>query len=109
MRRLWWVAIVVMALASVARASAGQTPAAPVCHVQGAVQNPGVIQWEANLTIERAIVKAGGRSMDATPVRVTLSRTDPKTGKMRELDLGKDPLKFIVQPDDLITVPRRRM
>ena len=84
-------------------------PVAPVYFISGFVQNVGTQQWEPNLTLQRAIFKAGGATKDGAVNRTKVMRVDPKTGKQEEVDLGKDPLLFIIQPNDVIDVPKKRM
>ena len=84
-------------------------PVAPRFYVQGFVNSPGDLQWEPNMTLQKAIFKAGGATKDGALNRVSVKRLDPKTKKYDEQDLGKDSMAFIIQPDDVIYVPKKRM
>jgi polysaccharide export outer membrane protein len=80
--------------------------------VDGEVNRPGRYAIESNLTVTGAISLAGGRTrFGADDVKVR--RTDPVTGKatLIEVDLdkvrdGKKP-DLVLQPNDVISVPRR--
>ena len=84
-------------------------PVAPRFYVQGFVNSPGDLQWEPNMTLQRAIFKAGGATKDGALNRVSVKRLDPKTKKYEDQDLGKDSMAFIIQPNDVIEVPKKRM
>lgn len=84
-------------------------PVAPRFYVQGFVNTPGDLQWEPNMTLQRAILKAGGATKDGALNRVSVRRLDPKTKKYEDQDLGKDSMAFIIQPNDVIEVPKKRM
>ncbi len=82
---------------------------APKFFVQGFVTVPGEIQWEPNLTLERALLKAGGVNKDGAANRVKIRRMDPKTKEYKEVKLAKDKMSTIVEADDVIVVPKRSM
>lgn len=84
-------------------------PVAPKFFVQGFVVRPGEVQWEPNLTLERALLKAGGLSKDAASNRITVKRMDPKTKQYNAIELAKDRMSTIIQVGDVITVPQRRL
>ena len=84
-------------------------PVAPKFFVQGFVVNPGELQWEPNLTLERALLKAGGPTKDAALSRITVKRLDPKTKQYNAIELAKDRMSTIIQVGDVITVPHRRL
>jgi len=84
-------------------------PVAPKFFVQGFVTQPGEQQWEPNLTLERALIKAQGVTKDGAANRIEIRRMDPKTKQYKKLKLGKDPMGTIIEPLDSIKVPKRRM
>lgn len=84
-------------------------PVAPKYFVQGFVVNPGELQWEPNLTLERALLKAGGPTKDAALSRITVKRLDPKTKQYNAIELAKDRMSTLIQVRDVITVPKRRL
>lgn len=84
-------------------------PVAPKFFVNGFVNNAGEIQWEPNLTLERAILKAGGAKPDGAVNRTEIKRLDPKTKQYVKVKLNKDKGSTLIEPDDVITVPKKRM
>ena len=84
-------------------------PVAPKFYVQGFVLTGGEFQWEPNLTLERALIKAGGVSKEGAKNRVKVRRMNPRTKRSEEVDLGKDPMIFIIEAGDMIEVPKKRM
>ena len=92
--------------------AAGDTvdvPVAPRYYVQGFVNSPGDLQWEPNMSLQRAIFKAGGQTKDGALNRISVKRLNRESKKYEEVDLGKDPMAFIIQPNDVIEVPKKRM
>ena len=85
-------------------------PVAPKFFVQGSVVTPGEMQWEPNLTLERALLKAGGVKPDGATNRIQLTRVDPKTKVSKLITLeSKSMMSFIIEPNDVIAVPKRRL
>lgn len=81
--------------------------------VDGEVVKPGRYPLEGELTVSRVISAAGGLTRFASN-DVKVRRTDPQTGKVEilEVDLkdirsGKQPDPRL-EPNDVVTVPRRR-
>jgi protein involved in polysaccharide export with SLBB domain len=83
-------------------------PTAPQYFINGYVVNPGQYQWEPSLTLERAILKAGGATKDGATNRTSVKRLDQKTGESKDVDLGSDKMQFQIQPNDVIYVPKKR-
>lgn len=89
-------------------------PVAPKFIVNGFVVTPGEYQWEPNLTLERAILKAGGVNPQGAKNRVQLRRLDPKTGLYADIDFKKqfkgiDKFSVQIEPKDIIIIPKRRI
>lgn len=89
-------------------------PVAPKFFVNGFVVTPGEYQWEPNLTLERALFKAGGPNPQGAKNRVKLRRVDPKTQAYYEINFGKqfkgmDKFSVQIEPKDIIEIPKRRM
>lgn len=84
-------------------------PVAPKFFVNGFVTQPGEYQWEPNLTLERALLRAGDVRPEGAKNRVSIRRMDPKTKESKEVKLAKDKLSTIIEPGDVIYVPKRRM
>lgn len=81
--------------------------------VEGEVAKPGRFPLESDLTVLSAVSAAGGLTRFASN-DVKIRRVDPVTGKVEvlEVDLndvrkGKKP-DVVLQPNDVVTVPRRR-
>jgi len=83
--------------------------AAPKYYVQGFVTTPGELQWEPNLTLERALLKAGGVTKDGAANRVEVKRLNPKTKEYEVIKLAKDKMSTIIEAGDSIKVPKKRM
>lgn len=85
-------------------------PVAPKFFVQGSVGMPGEHQWEPNLTLERALLKVGGVKPEGAANRIQITRYDPKArvNKPVPIDL-KSMMTFIIEPNDVIMVPKKRM
>jgi polysaccharide export outer membrane protein len=75
-------------------------PKAQRFYVTGYVHNPGVYVFEANVTVLQAISMAGGLTDLGSNRRVRIVRAN------KEIDVKPGD---IVQPDDTIIVPRRRL
>ncbi|HTR55897.1 MAG TPA: polysaccharide biosynthesis/export family protein [Kofleriaceae bacterium] len=81
--------------------------------IQGEVGKPGVFTSDQYVHVAEAIAMAGGLTRFARRNSVTLHRTDPKSGVMREIPLdydafasGKRPdMNIWVLPGDYIYVP----
>lgn len=86
-----------------------QVEVAPKYYVNGQVKTPGEQQWEPNLTIQKALVRAGGPTDAAALNRVQIKRQDPKTKKYNNVKMDKDRMSMLVEPEDIIEVPKRRM
>jgi polysaccharide export outer membrane protein len=77
------------------------------------VARPGRYPLEGDMTVSAAISLAGGLSRFASE-DVKIRRTDPETGQVEilELDLGEvrkgKTADLALQPNDVVTVPRRR-
>lgn len=87
-------------------------PVAPRFFVTGFVNNVGDFQWEPNLTLERALFKAGGAKSEGALNRIKVRRINPTTKRPEEVKLpGKevDKMAFIIEPNDVIEVPKKRM
>jgi protein involved in polysaccharide export with SLBB domain len=82
---------------------------APKFFVQGFVATPGEVQWEENLTLERALVRVGGVTADGAKNRVKVRRMDPATKEYKEIKLNKDAMSTPILADDVIVVPKRRL
>lgn len=86
-----------------------QVEVAPKYYVNGQVKTPGEQQWEPNLTIQKALVRAGGPTEAAALNRVQIKRQDPKTKKYGNVKMDKDRMSMLIEPEDIIEVPKRRM
>jgi len=89
-------------------------PVAPKFFVTGFVVTPGESQWEPNLTLEKALLRAGGVKPEGARNRISITRFNPKTKENEELDYkkgrkDKDGMGFIIEPNDVINVPKKRM
>ena len=84
-------------------------PVAPKYFVNGFVTTPGEYQWEPNLTLEQALLKAGDVKPEGAKNRVSVRRLDPKTKEYRDVKLMKDKLSTPIEAGDVIYVPKRRM
>ncbi len=84
-------------------------PVAPTYYVNGFVTTIGAQQWEPNLTLERAILKAGGAKSDGAVNRVSVRRLDPKTKQYVEVKLNKNKGSTLIEPEDQIFVPKKWM
>ena len=62
-------------------------PLAGVVYVDGAVQKPGIYQIKKNMTVQEAIVIAGGYHSTADPGRIKLARYD-ENGKREVIQLN---------------------
>ena len=87
-------------------------PVAPRFFVTGFVNNVGDFQWEPNLTLEKALLRAGGAKTDGALNRVEIRRLNPKTKVVEPIKLpgkDRDKMAFIIEPNDVIDVPKKRM
>ncbi|HPQ41121.1 MAG TPA: polysaccharide biosynthesis/export family protein [bacterium] len=82
-------------------------------YVFGHVQNPGIVPFNENLTVLRAVIEAGNFTKDASPGRTTVKRRD-KDGKIKTIDVdlqrvmssGEKSRDIQLQPGDVVYVPR---
>lgn len=87
-------------------------PVAPKYFVTGQVVSPGESQWEPNLTLERALFKVGGVKPEGAKNRIEIRRLNQRTKEYDKIDPAKgrkDSMSFIIEPDDVIDVPKKRM
>jgi len=84
---------------------------APHFYVTGFVKSSqSEYSWEPNINLQKAIAMAGGPTPDGALSRVEIKRKDPKTGKLIKAKMAKgDMMLTIIEPDDVINVPKRRM
>jgi protein involved in polysaccharide export with SLBB domain len=84
---------------------------APHYYVVGYVKNSSSeFNWEPGITLQRAIALAGGATPEGALNRVEISRKDPKTGSFTSAKLNKkDKMSTLIEPDDVIKVPKKRM
>jgi polysaccharide export outer membrane protein len=81
--------------------------------VEGEVAKPGRYPLESDLTILAAISAAGGFTRFGSN-DVKLRRVDPASGKVTVIDVDLDEVRkgkkpdLALQPNDVVTVPRRR-
>jgi polysaccharide export outer membrane protein len=79
-------------------------PKAETIFVQGQVKTVGVYNWEPGLTVIQAITKAGGVTDRGRNGGFKITRL--VAGKAKEIEVKPTDL---VQPNDLIVVPARRL
>jgi protein involved in polysaccharide export with SLBB domain len=84
---------------------------APHFYVTGFVKSSqSDYSWEPNITLQKALAMAGGPTSEGALNRVEIRRKDPKTGKLIKAKMAKgDMMLTIIEPDDVIIVPKRRM
>lgn len=84
---------------------------APHFYVTGFVKNSSSeYNWEPGMTLQKAIAMAGGVSPEGAANRIEIQRKDPKTGKFTKAKLNKDDkMSTLIEPDDVIKVPKKRM
>jgi protein involved in polysaccharide export with SLBB domain/beta-lactamase regulating signal transducer with metallopeptidase domain len=83
---------------------------APHFYVTGYVKSSqSEYSWEPGITLQRAIAMAGGPTPEGASMRVNIKRKDPTTGKFIAVKLDKDAMATPIQPDDVISVPKKRM
>lgn len=83
---------------------------APHFYVTGYVKNSNAeFSWYPGITLQKAIAMAGGVSPEGAENRISVERKDPKTGKFTKIKLAKDKMSTIIEPDDVIKVPKKRM
>ena len=61
------------------------------------------------MTLQKALALAGGVSDQGAANRVQIQRKDPKTGEFKDVKLDKDKMNTVIEPDDVIKVPAKRM
>jgi polysaccharide export outer membrane protein len=81
-------------------------------YVNGEVLRPGPVPMNRPLTAMEAIMEAGGFTPQALPNKVGLLRKDEGIVKSYSVNLkdalkGSDTRPVFLQPDDIITVPRK--
>jgi protein involved in polysaccharide export with SLBB domain len=78
--------------------------------VLGEVQEPGTYVYEPNMTVLRAIARAGGFSEDAAPNRTNVLRIIDETETRIRIPvddiLAGDEPNFLLHPGDTVFVPR---
>lgn len=72
------------------------------CYVEGHVKRPGACLFSRAITINMAISMASGRDEFADPSTVWLTRG----GKKQKLDSKKDGDTILIEPGDIVEVPR---
>jgi polysaccharide export outer membrane protein len=84
---------------------------APHFYVTGYVKSSqSEYSWEPNITLNKAIAMAGGPTPEGALNRITIKRKDPKSGKIVEAKYAKgDKMLTIIEPEDVINVPKKRM
>lgn len=79
-------------------------PLAPRFFVYGEVGNPGAYPMEKGMNVMRALSLAGGLSPRASERRMSIKRTDDKTGQTEEI---KAKLDDVIVPGDVLYVDER--
>lgn len=79
-------------------------PLAPRFFVYGEVGNPGAYPMEKGMNVMRAVSLAGGLSPRASERRISIKRTDEKTGQSEDI---KAKLDDPVKPGDVVYVDER--
>lgn len=83
---------------------------APHFYVTGYVKNSSAeFSWSPGITLQKAIAMAGGVAPEGAQNRISIERKDPKTGKFTSVKLAKDKMSTIIEPDDVIKVPKKRI
>lgn len=83
---------------------------APHFYVIGYVKSSlSEYNWEPGTTLNKAIALAGGVTPDGAVNRVEIQRKNPKTGGFTKAKLLKDKMSTLIEPDDVIKVPKKRM
>lgn len=83
---------------------------APHFYVTGYVKNSNAeFSWYPGITLQKAIAMAGGVAPEGAANRISIERKDPKTGKFTQIKLAKDKMSTIIEPDDVIKVPKKRI
>ena len=70
--------------------------------LQGQIKNPGSLVWEAGLTLDQAIARAGGLTERGSTRGVSARRM--VNGKMKNVNLD---MQDEIQPDDVVTIKQR--
>ncbi|MCG8417324.1 MAG: polysaccharide biosynthesis/export family protein [Proteobacteria bacterium] len=74
--------------------------------VSGEVNRPGIIESNRHVTVVEAIAMAGGLTRFAKKNQIVLTRTDPKTQKVRRIPLAYEPIVNGDRPDMNIVMIR---
>ena len=84
---------------------------APHYYVVGYVKNSSAeFNWEPGITLQRAIALAGGATPEGALNRIEIVRKDPKSGTFTKAKLNKkDKMATLIEPEDVIKVPKKRM
>jgi polysaccharide biosynthesis/export protein len=88
-------------------------PLADLVYVSGEVRKPGAIKYTGDLTVLKAIAQAGGLTPAAAPGSADILRGSAEKKEQIRVDLGRimrspDETQDIrLQPNDIISVPRR--
>jgi polysaccharide export outer membrane protein len=82
-------------------------PVAPQYYVEGFVAYPGEMRWEDGLTLERALIKAGGVTNGGSDDHVEVRRMDPSTKTSHLVPLDKDKANTLILAGDVIIVKKR--
>jgi len=78
--------------------------AAPLVYVSGEVGHPGAFPLEPNMTLEQAIIVAGGATLRGSIHRVRITR---KASDGSAQDLNHPQLHTALEPDDIVVVKTR--
>jgi polysaccharide biosynthesis/export protein len=83
-------------------------------YVQGEVLRPGPVAMTRPLTALEAVMECGGLSPMALPARIGLVRKEGALQKAYQVDLrtalsGTDTNPVYLQPNDVLTIPRRKL
>ena len=70
-------------------------------HVVGEVKQPGSFPFEEGMTVLKAITLAGGATLKGAPRNAVIKRI--REGKEQEIEVS---LEDLLQPDDIVDVPR---
>lgn len=111
-RDYYYDATVIVALDGFSRQSRG------VVYMRGAIANPSAITLPSDeeLTLSKAILRAGGFTAYSNQRRVTVLRKGPETSGQGEqivvdmkevLEEGRFQNDIVLEPDDIVTVPQR--
>ena len=87
---------------SVAGGNGDTTASGPFIYLHGEVNQPGEYQFRSGLTVEKAIVLAGGFSMRASKSKITVTRY--VSGQEKPETIKKAELYMTIEPGDVIKV-----